>query len=36
MYGATLIILWETGADSYETAICGFWDGEIALNFAVF
>ena len=35
VYGTTLIFLWEIGADSYESAIRGFWDGEIALNFGV-
>ena len=35
-YGATMIFLWETCADSYESAIRGFWDGEITLNFAIF
>ena len=34
--GTTLIFLWEIGADSYGSAIRGFWDGEMALNFAVF
>ena len=27
---------WEIGADSYESAIRGFWDGEITLDFGVF
>ena len=35
VYGTTLIILWEIRADSYESAIRGFWDGKITLNFAV-
>ena len=34
-YGTTLIFLWEIIADSYESAIRGFWDGKITLNFAV-
>ena len=35
VYGTTLIFLWEIAADSYESAIRGFWDGKITLNFAV-
>ena len=35
VYGTTLIFLWEIIADSYESAIRGFWDGEIVLNFGV-
>ena len=27
--------MWEIGADSYESAIRGFWDGEITLNLSV-
>ena len=34
-YGTTLICLWETCADSYESAICGFLVGGITLRFAV-
>ena len=28
-------LLWEIGADSYESAIRGFWEREIALNLGV-
>ena len=34
-YGTTRIFLWETRADSPGSAIWGFWDSEITLNFAV-
>ena len=35
VYGTTLSCLWEIGADSYESAIRGFWDGKIAFNLGV-
>ena len=35
VYGTTVIFLWEIGADSYESAIRGFWEREIALNLIV-
>ena len=34
-YGTTMIFLLGNCADSYESAICGFWDGEIVLNLRV-
>ena len=36
VYGTTLIFLWETCADSYGSAIRGFCNREIVLNFAIF
>ena len=33
--GPPMIFLWEIIADSYESAIRGFWDGEIAVISAV-
>ena len=35
-YGTTMIFLLGIYADSYGSAIRGFWDGEIALNLGVF
>ena len=35
-YGSTLSFLWETCADSYGSAIRGFCNREIVLNFAIF
>ena len=34
-YGTTMIFGWRNCADSYESAICGFLDGGIALNLGV-
>ena len=34
-YRTTLIFLLGICADSYESAICGFWDSEMALNLGV-
>jgi len=34
-YGTTMIVLWGICADSYESAICGFWVGGIVLNLGV-
>ena len=31
-YGTTMIFLYGEYADSYESAICGFWVREITLN----
>ena len=35
-YGTAMIFIMGDCADSYESAIRGFWDGEIALNLGVF
>ena len=34
-YGTTVIFLLGNCADSYDSAICGFWNGRIVLNFDV-